>query len=104
MYNKSWLAYTFTFNTSQNSGGYVIHSSSVFTNKFKIKQNGDVTEVKYYFGGLGLGLGLCLVRVGVGVSVGVRVNYFRDSFSVLLRTQSLLHHVNDFRFRIHGLN
>ena len=38
--------------------------------------------------------------------VGVRVNYFRDSFSVFLKcitTCTALLHVNDFRFRIHSL-
>ena len=34
---------------------------------------------------------------------GIRVHYFRDSFSVLLRTQhSML--INDFWFRNHGLS
>ena len=47
------------------------------------------------FGGFGLGLGL-------GLGLRVSVNYFRDSFFVLImRTASL--HVNDFRFRNNGL-
>ena len=42
------------------------------------------------------------VRFSARVCVRVRVNSFRDSFSVLLSTQHLLH-VNDSREKLHVL-